>query len=47
VAIFNVVDKLSEESSRGKYVGHFPGLIRPRLLWETKLQNGNNGKLLL
>ena len=32
---FNVVDNIDGNSARGKYVGGFPGVVRPLLEWET------------
>ncbi len=35
---FNVVDKMEGNSARGKdYTGGFPGVVRPKLPWSTKL----------
>jgi lipopolysaccharide transport system ATP-binding protein len=32
---FQVIDHQDKDSARGDYVGHMPGLIRPKLLWTT------------
>ena len=37
VIVSNVVDDLAENSARGDYIGHFPGVVRPLMQWETKL----------
>lgn len=34
--IFNVHDKLEGNSVRGKNVGYFPGVVRPKLKWITR-----------
>ncbi len=36
VVSFNMVDSCNEISSRGDYVGTFPGMIRPLLEWDLK-----------
>jgi len=33
---FQVVDKMLPGGVRGDYVGNYPGLVRPKLSWETK-----------
>ncbi|MGZ5221787.1 MAG: ABC transporter ATP-binding protein [Chitinophagaceae bacterium] len=33
---FNIVDSISGNSARGKYTGPFPGIIRPKLVWQSK-----------
>ena len=35
---FQVVDGIDGDSIRGDYGGALPGVVRPRLLWRTKLQ---------
>lgn len=37
VIVINVSDDFAENSARGDYIGHFPGLIRPLMQWETKI----------
>ncbi|MBL8058806.1 MAG: ABC transporter ATP-binding protein [Anaerolineales bacterium] len=40
---FQVVDNVSGESSRGRYVGHIPGAVRPKLKWATRYsRNGHD-----
>jgi lipopolysaccharide transport system ATP-binding protein len=34
---FNVVDTKEADSARGDYAGQIPGLVRPILVWETKI----------
>jgi lipopolysaccharide transport system ATP-binding protein len=34
--VFNVVDSISGDSARGLYTGPFPGIIRPKLVWQSK-----------
>jgi hypothetical protein len=34
--MFNVVDPMTESSSRYGYAGPIPGVIRPRLLWDVR-----------
>lgn len=34
---FNLIDDFNEDSSRGTYKGHLPGLLRPRLEWENTI----------
>jgi lipopolysaccharide transport system ATP-binding protein len=36
VITINIVDYMKGDSSRGNYLGDFPGFIRPLLNWETK-----------
>jgi len=36
---FRVIDGFGLDSSRGMYNGDFPGIIRPKLEWETKKIN--------
>jgi lipopolysaccharide transport system ATP-binding protein len=33
---FNIVDNISGNSARGNYTGPFPGIIRPKLTWQSK-----------
>jgi lipopolysaccharide transport system ATP-binding protein len=33
---FQVVDSLEGTSARGDYAGHFPGVVRPLLKWESE-----------
>ena len=33
---FNITDSISGNSARGFYTGPFPGIIRPKLFWESK-----------
>lgn len=33
---FTVIDSLSGNSARGMYTGSFPGIIRPKLVWQSK-----------
>lgn len=33
---FNIVDSISGNSARGLYTGSFPGIIRPKLVWQSK-----------
>jgi lipopolysaccharide transport system ATP-binding protein len=35
IVAFQVVDSMDGESARGAYAGAFPGVVRPRLAWET------------
>ena len=35
VVAFRVFDMIREDAARGKYVGGFPGIVRPILDWET------------
>ena len=32
--IFNIVDPKNGQTNRGKYIGDFPGIIRPKLKWD-------------
>jgi lipopolysaccharide transport system ATP-binding protein len=34
---FNIIDSLSTISVRGNFGGHFPGLVRPQLIWDKIL----------
>jgi homopolymeric O-antigen transport system ATP-binding protein len=36
---FNVIDSLDGDSARGDYAGVLPGVVRPILEWETKIQD--------
>jgi lipopolysaccharide transport system ATP-binding protein len=43
---FQVVDSLVGDSVRGEFAGNIPGLVRPRLKWETHyLENHQNPTL--
>ncbi len=33
---FNITDKISGNSARGNYTGSFPGIVRPKLVWQSK-----------
>lgn len=33
---FNITDKMSGDSARGNYTGPFPGIVRPKLVWQSK-----------
>ncbi|MBW4553631.1 MAG: ATP-binding cassette domain-containing protein [Aphanocapsa sp. GSE-SYN-MK-11-07L] len=35
VIIINIIDDLAEISARGDFIGHFPGVVRPLMKWET------------
>jgi lipopolysaccharide transport system ATP-binding protein len=35
---FNMIDKQTESPTRGDYVGSLPGIIRPLLIWESKIK---------
>jgi lipopolysaccharide transport system ATP-binding protein len=37
VVSLNVIDSFAGDSARGDYVGHMPGIVRPRLEWTTRL----------
>ena len=39
VVTFQVIDHQHKDSARGDYVGHIPGLIRPKLIWTTGSHN--------
>jgi len=42
VIVSNVVDDLAENSARGDFIGHFPGVVRPLMKWKTELINSEN-----
>jgi lipopolysaccharide transport system ATP-binding protein len=42
VIVSNIVDDLAENSARGDFIGHFPGVVRPLMKWETKLIDSEN-----
>lgn len=35
VIVLNIVDDFEKNSARGDYTGHFPGVVRPLLKWNT------------
>ena len=37
---FQVNDSLDGDSARGDYAGHMPGVVRPKLSWETEYCRG-------
>ena len=39
VVSFRVIDPAEGDSVRGDYTGGFPGLVRPRLAWTTRVQD--------
>jgi lipopolysaccharide transport system ATP-binding protein len=42
VIVSNIVDDLAENSARGDFIGHFPGVVRPLMQWKTELINSEN-----
>ncbi|HEY9402369.1 MAG TPA: ABC transporter ATP-binding protein [Pyrinomonadaceae bacterium] len=43
VVAFQVIDSQQGDSARGDYIGSIPGVVRPLLAWETRLDGGNAG----
>jgi lipopolysaccharide transport system ATP-binding protein len=41
---FQVIDSMDGDSARGDYGGHFPGVVRPILEWETAFQSCADNK---
>lgn len=37
---FQVIDSMDGDSVRGEYAGHIPGVIRPKLKWDTHYTSG-------
>jgi lipopolysaccharide transport system ATP-binding protein len=44
---FQVIDSTDGDSARGDYGGHFPGIVRPLLKWETTFEPRSDGRQLL
>lgn len=42
---FNIVEDLKNSPTRGDYVGSMPGIIRPKLTWESKKLKRYNDKI--
>jgi hypothetical protein len=38
IVIFNIMDTMEGDSSRGNWVGRMPGVVRPLLKWDTSYE---------